>query len=145
MASPAWHSTEVDEVLSQLQAVVTGLTTAEVQKRLAEYGTNSLPEKTSPFVAAYVTGAVCRFYDCGVADRRIYFGFIGEPQDTIAILVIVLLNAIIGVVQEYRAERAMVALKQMAAAHLALRFVFRLVSIESAKLDFCQQNSICAR
>jgi len=61
-------------------------------------------------------------------------GFIGDPQDTIAILVIVLLNAVIGTVQEYRAERAVAALREMAAPEARVLRDGELVNLPASGL-----------
>jgi Ca2+-transporting ATPase len=61
-------------------------------------------------------------------------GFLGEPQDTIAIAVIVVLNAMLGFVQEYRSERAMTALKALAAPQARVRRAGELSTIPSADL-----------
>ena len=61
-------------------------------------------------------------------------GFIGEASDTIAIVVIVVLNAIIGFVQEYRAEKAMEALKKMAAPYATVLRDRRPVNLPAREL-----------
>jgi Ca2+-transporting ATPase len=61
-------------------------------------------------------------------------GFVGEPQDTIAILVIVVLNAIIGTVQEFRAERAVAALRAMSAPKAMVLRDGAPVTLESSEL-----------
>lgn len=115
MTQPVWHSIDTNEVLQRLDSSATGLTTEEAQKRLAEHGPNTLPEKQARSLLTMVVGQFTDFMIVVLLIAALISGFIGEPQDTIAILVIVLLNAIIGVVQEFRAERAMAALRKMAA------------------------------
>ena len=61
-------------------------------------------------------------------------GVMGDLTDTIAILVILLLNAVIGVVQEWRADRAMQALHQLAVPHTRVRRDGRIAWIESGQL-----------
>jgi Ca2+-transporting ATPase len=61
-------------------------------------------------------------------------GVIGEPQDMIAILVIVLLNAVIGFVQEVRAERAMEALRKLAAPNAVVRREGQAVEIPTVNI-----------
>lgn len=110
-----WHSTEIDKVLSQLECSADGLTSASAQQRFAKHGPNTIPEGQQRSLLAMLLGQFSDFMIVVLLAAALISGFIGEPQDTIAILVIVLLNAIIGAVQEFRAERAVAALREMEA------------------------------
>ena len=94
-----------------------GLAAAEVQRRLQEYGPNELAaKKKTPAIIFFLR----QFKDIMIlvlVAAAVISAFIGEVTDTIVIVVIILINAIIGFVQEYRAEKAMDALQKMAAQH----------------------------
>ena len=115
MTHSEWHAVKTDEVLQCLNTSTDGLTTSEAAHRLNEYGANAIPEtrRRSPLVM--LLRQFTDFMILILLAAAVISGVIGEPQDTIAILVIVLFNAVIGTVQEYRAERAVAALRQMAA------------------------------
>jgi len=98
-----------------------GLSAAEAERRLAEHGPNELEEKDRPGILSLL---IDQFNDflilILVAAAAVSFA-VGEPIDAAAILVIVVLNAIVGVVQEYKAEQALAALKEMSAPDVDVR------------------------
>lgn len=134
MPQDAWHTIEADEVLLQLESSVTGLTTDEAQTRLAEHGPNSLPEKKRRSLFVILLRQFADFMIVVLLMAALISGLIGEPQDTIAILVIVLINAIIGAVQEFRAERAVAALRKMSAPEAQVLRDGQVVTMASSEL-----------
>ncbi len=115
MASTGWYQSEPSETLRQLESTESGLSSDAAGRRLEHYGPNAIPEKKrrSPLVLLF-----SQFQDFMIIvllAAALVSGVIGDPEDTIAILVIVLLNAIVGSVQEWRAQRAIAALREMAA------------------------------
>jgi len=110
-----WHSIDADATLQRLETSTNGLTAAEAKRRLTEYGPNTLPEKRQRPLWMILLGQFSDFMILVLLAAALISGIIGDPQDTIAILIIVLLNAIIGAVQEFRAERAVAALREMTA------------------------------
>lgn len=109
-----WHQKEIKEVFKELQSSQKGLSTAEAKIRLAKYGPNEIKEKKkrSPIVMFF--DQFSDFVILVLIAAAIVSAFIGEFLDALAIICIVILNAIIGFLQEYRAERAIAALKKMA-------------------------------
>ena len=113
-AQVEWHRLEVDAVRERLDAPDGGLPEDEAERRLQEHGPNELVETGRKTILAMVLDQFRDFMILVLIAAAIVSGLLGEPADTIAIVVIVLLNAVLGFVQEYRAEQAMAALKKMA-------------------------------
>lgn len=111
---PNWHSMEVDQVLKELNTDPhQGLSDEEVRSRLEKYGYNELKkeEQVSPF-----TLFINQFKNILILILLVAIGLsalVGEVVDAVIIAVIVVFCAVLGFIQEYRAERALEALKKM--------------------------------
>jgi len=110
-----WHNLALDEVLGRLKAPTKGLTSEEVAKRLVQYGPNELKEKPRPTFFQLVLAQLNNFIVIMLIVASIISAFLGDYIEAGVIMLIVVLNAILGVVQESRAEEALAALKKMAA------------------------------
>ncbi|HSN38626.1 MAG TPA: calcium-translocating P-type ATPase, PMCA-type [Burkholderiales bacterium] len=113
---PAWHCLDSGEIARTLGTdPAQGLTAEAAVQRLARYGRNELREGRRRAPWRILLDQFADFMIVVLIAAAVVSGVIGEPQDTIAIFAILVLNAVIGFVQEYRAERAMAALKRIAA------------------------------
>lgn len=108
-----WHQLHTDETLEKLGTTANGLSTADAQEKLLKFGANELQEGKKKSIAGILLSQFKDVMILILLAAAIISGFIGDLTDTIVILVIVLLNALVGFFQEYRAEKAMQALKQL--------------------------------
>jgi len=111
-----WHGMTVEAVQQRLQTTLErGLSNEDVSLRLARYGPNSIREAKPKGPWRIFAAQFTDFMIVVLLAAAVIAGFLGEPADTVAIVAIVVLNAVIGFVQEYRAEHALAALRRMAA------------------------------
>ncbi len=108
-----WHLEEVEKVLQLTGSSESGLSTAEVERRATEYGPNEISgARKKPAIFLFLN----QFKDFMILvliAAAIISGLIGDLTDTVVIITIIILNAIVGFIQEFRAERAIEALKKM--------------------------------
>ncbi len=129
-----WHLLSIQDALSKLNTTQHGLSFEEVSSRQQQFGLNALQEKKSK--PAWLI-FVFQFKDFMIAlliAAAIVSGVIGDLADTIIILLIVSLNAIIGFLQEFNAEKAMESLRKLAEVHTICIRDGQSINIPAAEL-----------
>lgn len=111
----SWHTKSVEQVLRELAGSASGLTSADARERLAQYGPNRLEEAGKRSPLAMVLDQFKDLLIIILLAAAAVAGFVGDPAEAYAILAIVAVNAVIGFFQEFRAQKALEALRLMAA------------------------------
>lgn len=114
MCDSMWHTQEIDDIMQQLGTSRKGLTQDEADERITTYGLNELKKKKGRGVLSIFMDQFKDFF-IGVLLAATCISFLlGETTDAYIILIIVIINAFMGLAQEYKAEKAIERLQELA-------------------------------
>lgn len=120
--SKSWHTLSQSELLQTLDTnLEAGLSTAEVTARQQQYGLNELQEGRGISPVKLLINQFANTMVLILIAAAVVSGFLGKVTETAAIAAIVILFALLGFIQEYRAEQAMAALKRLAVPLVRVR------------------------
>ncbi len=137
LSVPAWHALSSAEVAGAVEVdVARGLSAEEAQRRLDRWGPNSLPEQRGPGWPALLLRQFTQFLVVVLILAAGLSLALGERLDAAAILSIIVLNALLGFAQEFRAERALQSLRSLSAPSATALRDGELVSLAAAELAF---------
>lgn len=136
-----WYTKDLRQVVRELRTnEIMGLTEEEAQKRLEQYGLNNLKEKKKEklfikFIKQFNDFMIITLIIAAIISA-IVSKLNGEADyiDSIIIIAIVIFNAIMGLVQEEKAEKSLEALKKMSAPNAKVKRSGKIVEIESSKV-----------
>ena len=130
----AWHNISTDASLEKLQTTAAGLSEAEAEARLKTYGANRLPEAAKRSI---IMRFLLQFHNILIyvlIGSAVITAFLDHWIDTGVIIAVVIANAIIGFIQEGKAEKAMDAIRHMLAPHANVIRGGERISIEGGHL-----------
>jgi Ca2+-transporting ATPase len=132
--TPYWHTLTVDAVLKTWSSTGSGLDAAAAAERLQTHGPNELEERRGKralrmLAEQFASAMVLILMAAGTISA-----FLGKFVETTAILAIVVLFAVLGFLQEFRAERAMAALRRMAVPVVRVRRDGRAVEVPAREI-----------
>ncbi len=115
-----WHSLAPERVLPELGATANGLTSAEVEVRLGRYGPNRLPESKSRSAVLRFLGQFNNILIYVLLVTAVITWVLGHSLDSAVIVGVVLINGLIGFIQEGKAEDALRAIRKMLSLQAAV-------------------------
>lgn len=133
-SSPAWHALDTMDTLARLDSTPTGLTSAEAERRLAEHGPNTLPAgRRSRWWWRFLR----QFHNMllyVMMGAAVITAFLAHWVDTAVLFGAVVVNAVLGFVQEGRAETALDAIRAVLAPRARVHRDGVIVDIAAAEL-----------
>lgn len=135
-----WYTKELNQIFNELNARQGGLTEDEASKRLEKYGANNLKEKKKESLFIKFIKQFNDFMIIVLIIAAIISAIVaktngsGDYIDSIIIIAIVIFNAIMGLIQEEKAEKSLEALKKMSAPNAKVRRNGKIQEIEAAQV-----------
>lgn len=129
-----FHTWDKESIIEHFSSNETGLTREQVAIHAEKYGANTLIEGKKRTLIGMFFDQMKNVMILVLLAAAIVSGFTNEITDAIIILVVVLLNAVLGVIQESRAEKAIDALKQLSSPHAKVMRDSQVMSIRSEEL-----------
>jgi len=128
------HSRSAEAVLADYDVSPEGLTSAEAQRRLAEYGENEVVQTSDRTPLAIFLAQFDSVLIWVLLAAAALSAWAGHTVDTVLIVVIVVVNGIFGFVQDYRAEQSLEALRELAAPTATVRRDGTTVEVDATEL-----------
>ncbi|MFA6944673.1 MAG: cation-translocating P-type ATPase [Pedobacter sp.] len=130
----SWHLSSISEIYKVLDSSPAGLDQQKAEMRLSESGENVIEESKKKTIWDLLLHQISDFMIVVLIIAAIISGIAGDLTDTIIILSIIILNAMVGFIQEYKAEKAMEALKNMSSSSTVVLRNHEEVKINAATL-----------
>lgn len=129
-----YHLLTAQEIASKLGTHPEGLDDATAKERLDSQGKNQIETAGKKTIWQMLLHQLTDFMILILIAAALISGFVGDVTDMVVILAIVVINAIVGLIQEWRAEKALEALQEIAASHAWVRRNNRTSDIAAADL-----------
>lgn len=129
-----WYSRSNSELFSILQSSESGLSSRQASARLGEFGENSIEDQKKKTIRQLIFNQLSDFMILILIVAAAISWIAGDLTDSIIILTIIIINAFIGFLQEYRAEKAMESLKKMSSNRALVFRDQKIVQINATEL-----------